>query len=355
MQDCINPVWQVYCSNPAKQIHLNVASSSCFKSHFRSCQAVPPQCCINIVLQGLFQILPRSFTSMLHHYCVARPILDPAKQFHLSVASILCCKAHLGSCQLVSPQCCIEFVLQGPFQILSISFMSMLHQYCVAGTILDPIKQFHLNVASILCCKSHFRACQATSPQCCIKYELQGPFQILPSSFTSMLNQYCIARFILDPVEQFHLNVASILCCKANFRSYQTVSPQYCINIVLQVPFQILPNSSTSMLHQYCIVGSNLDPVKQFHLNVASMLRCKSHFRSCQSVLPQCCIHSVLQVPFQILSSSFTSMLHQYCVVRLILDPAKQFHLSVASIMCCKSHFRPCQAVPSQCCINIVL
>ena len=171
---------------------------------------------------------------MLRQYCVESPILDPAKQLHLNVASILYCKVHFRSCQAVSPQC------------------------CVARSILDPAKQFQLNVPSILCCKSHFRSCQVVPPQCCINVALY----------------------------------------KVHFRSCQAVSTQCCINIVLQVPFQILPSSSTSMLHQYCVARPILDPTKQFQLNVASILCSKSHFRSCQAVSPQCCIHIVLQVPF---------------------------------------------------------
>ena len=132
--------------------------------------------------------------------------------------------------------CCkIAWILRGNFahHILHDSITSILHQVCVASSIIYPVQQHHLNVASSLCRKFYNLSCPAASPQYCIKFVFQAPFYILSSSITSMLYQVCVASSIIHPVQQYHLNIASSLCCKSYFSSYPAASPQYYIKFAL--------------------------------------------------------------------------------------------------------------------------
>ena len=205
-------------------------------SYWRSPDTDLQHCCkIAWILRGNFahHILHDSITSILHQICVAGSIFHPVTQHHLNTASCLCCRFHFSSCPAASPQCCFEFVSQVLFFILSSSITSMLHKVCVASSITYPVQQHHLNIASSLCCKSHFSSCPAASPQYCIKFVFQAPFYILSSSITSMLYQVCVASSIIHPVQQYHLNIASSLCCKSYFSSYPAASPQYYIKFAL--------------------------------------------------------------------------------------------------------------------------
>ena len=95
---------------------------------------------------------------------------------------------------------------------------------------------------------------------------------------------------------------------------------------------------------QVCFASPSFHPVQQHHPNTASSLFCKSHFPSCPEASPQYCIKIVLQVPFFILSISITSILHQVCVASSIFHPVQQHHLNTASSLCFKSKFSSCSA-----------
>ena len=98
------------------------------------------------------------------------------------VASLL-----ITSYMTASPQCCMEFVLQVLFFILSNSITSMLQQLCIASRSFHPVQQHHVATTASLCCKSHFLSCLTASPQYCIKFVLQVPFFTLFSNITSIL------------------------------------------------------------------------------------------------------------------------------------------------------------------------
>ena len=120
--------------------------------------------------------------SMMHPVCMASYIPNPAKRYHVHVASSLRDKLHFRSCQAVSCPCCIQFAWQVPFQILPGGIMSMLHPVCVASSISNLARRYHAHVASSLRDKFHFRSCQAVSCPCCIKFAWQVSFPILPGS-----------------------------------------------------------------------------------------------------------------------------------------------------------------------------
>ena len=120
------------------------------------------------------------------------------------------------------------------------------------------------------------------------------------------------------------------------------------------VPFFILSSNITSILHQVCVESPIFHPVHQYHLNTASSLRCKSHFSSCPAASPQYCIKFVLQVSFSILPRSITSILHQDRVTSPIFHPVYQYHFNTASSLCCKFHFPSCPAASPQYCIKFV-
>ena len=136
-----------------------------------------------------------------------------------------------------------------------------------------------------------------------------------------MLHGVCVASPIFHPVQQYHLNVAAVMYCKSKFSSCPAASRRYYSKFVLQVPFFILSNSITSKLHQVCVASPIYHPVQQHHLNTAISLFHKSHRSSCPAASPQYCIKFVLQVPFFILFSSITSILHQVCFTSPIVRP----------------------------------
>ena len=167
-----------------------------------------PQCCIKFVLQVLFFILSTSITSMLQQLCIASRSFHPVQQNHVNTTASLCCKSHFSSCPAISPQYCIKFVLQVSFFILSSSITSVLHHVCVASPIFHPVQQHQLSTAASLCFKFIFSPCSAVSSQCCSRYVLQINFFTLFSSINSILNHDCVANPIFHPVMQYHLNVA---------------------------------------------------------------------------------------------------------------------------------------------------
>ena len=229
-----------------------------------------------------------------------------------------------------SPQCCMKFVLQVLFFILSTSITSMLQQLCIASRSFHPVQQNHVNTTASLCCKSHFSSCPAISPQYCIKFVLQVSFFILSSSITSVLHHVCVARPNFHPVQQHHLSIASCLCCRAHFSSCPAVSPQYYIKFVLQVPFFILSSSITSVLHQVCVASPIFHPVQQHQLSTAASLCFKFIFSPCSAVSSQCCSRYVLQINFFTLFSSINSILNHDCVANPIFHHFMQYQLNFA-------------------------
>ena len=146
-----------------------------------------------------------------------------------------------------------------------------------------------------------------------------------------MLHEVCVASPIFHPVHQYHLNVAAVMYCKSQFSSCPAESRQYYSKFVLQVPFFILSSNITSILHQVCVASLIFHPVQQHHLSTASCLCCKAQFSSCPAASPQYSIMFVLQGPLFILSSSITSILHQVCVASPIFHPVQQHHLSTSA------------------------